>query len=171
MRSKQRQLFQGKNDMAVSFDHVVPWGRLCREYELMFALTRQDLSDGVLDCGGGPARSHRGLIGLVQFEEILVGLSLRSGAFLERFRKALLHEDLERGAAPIRIEKIRGQHGVKSGPCRRDPVLAQRQPDNLVIMDIEFHASRLNHWLQGFQLGPCRDINRLSSRQTYTDSH
>ena len=81
-------------------------------------LGQQRLKPG--DCGGGPARSHRGLIGLVQFEEILVGLSLRSDAFLERFRKALLHEDLERGAAPIRIEKIRGQHGVESGSCRRN---------------------------------------------------
>lgn len=41
--------------MAVQFDQIVPWGRLRREYELMFRLTAEDLSSGVLDCGGGPA--------------------------------------------------------------------------------------------------------------------
>ena len=41
--------------MAVSFDQIVPWGRLRREYELMFNLSPEDLSRGVLDCGGGPA--------------------------------------------------------------------------------------------------------------------
>jgi hypothetical protein len=41
--------------MAVSFDQIVPWGRSRREYELMFGLGPEDLSDGVLDCGGGPA--------------------------------------------------------------------------------------------------------------------
>lgn len=41
--------------MAVQFDQIVPWGRLRREYELMFRLTADDLSTGVLDCGGGPA--------------------------------------------------------------------------------------------------------------------
>jgi hypothetical protein len=41
--------------MAVSFDQIVPWGRSRREYELMFGLTAEDLSGGVLDCGGGPA--------------------------------------------------------------------------------------------------------------------
>ena len=41
--------------MAVRLDQIVPWGRSRREYELMFALTADDLSRGVLDCGGGPA--------------------------------------------------------------------------------------------------------------------
>lgn len=41
--------------MAVQFDQIVPWGRLRREYELMFRLSADDLSGGVLDCGGGPA--------------------------------------------------------------------------------------------------------------------
>ena len=41
--------------MAVELDQIVPWGRLRREYELMFRLTSRDLSVGVLDCGGGPA--------------------------------------------------------------------------------------------------------------------
>lgn len=41
--------------MAVYFDQVVPWGRLRKEYELMFNLTAADLSGGVLDCGGGPS--------------------------------------------------------------------------------------------------------------------
>jgi hypothetical protein len=41
--------------MAVSFDQIVPWGRSRREYELMFRLQAEDLSGGVLDCGGGPA--------------------------------------------------------------------------------------------------------------------
>jgi hypothetical protein len=41
--------------MAVHFDQIVPWGRSRREYELMFRLSADDLSRGVLDCGGGPA--------------------------------------------------------------------------------------------------------------------
>lgn len=41
--------------MAVQFDHIVPWGRLRREYELMFGLTAEDFPGGVLDCGGGPS--------------------------------------------------------------------------------------------------------------------
>lgn len=41
--------------MAVSLDQIVPWGRSRREYELMFCLKENDLADGVLDCGGGPA--------------------------------------------------------------------------------------------------------------------
>ena len=41
--------------MAVTFDQIVPWGRSRREYELMFSLSAEDLSGGVLDCGGGPA--------------------------------------------------------------------------------------------------------------------
>ena len=41
--------------MAVSLTQIVPWGRLLREYELMFALRPEDLTRGVLDCGGGPA--------------------------------------------------------------------------------------------------------------------
>ena len=41
--------------MAVSFDQIVPWGRSAREYELMFRLDSEDLSSGILDCGGGPA--------------------------------------------------------------------------------------------------------------------
>src|SRR5262249_10689118 len=53
--------------MAVSLDQIVPWGRAFHEYCLMFNLSAQGLSGGVLDCGGGPAsfvaemsaRSHR----------------------------------------------------------------------------------------------------------------
>jgi SAM-dependent methyltransferase len=41
--------------MAVTFDQIVPWGRSLREYELMFSLEPNDFSEGVLDCGGGPA--------------------------------------------------------------------------------------------------------------------
>ena len=41
--------------MAVQLDQIVPWGRSRREYELMFDLATADLSEGVLDCGGGPA--------------------------------------------------------------------------------------------------------------------
>lgn len=41
--------------MAVHFDQIVPWGRSPGEYELMFDLSASDLSDGVLDCGGGPS--------------------------------------------------------------------------------------------------------------------
>lgn len=41
--------------MAVTFDQIVPWGRTRREYEAMFALKPEDISNGVLDCGGGPA--------------------------------------------------------------------------------------------------------------------
>jgi hypothetical protein len=41
--------------MAVSFDQIVPWGRSRKEYELMLSLSPEDLSRGVLDCGGGPA--------------------------------------------------------------------------------------------------------------------
>jgi hypothetical protein len=41
--------------MAVSFDLIVPWGRSRKEYELMFGLSAEDMSRGVLDCGGGPA--------------------------------------------------------------------------------------------------------------------
>lgn len=41
--------------MSIHFDQIVPWGRLRQEYELMFDLSEEDLSRGVLDCGGGPA--------------------------------------------------------------------------------------------------------------------
>ena len=41
--------------VAVRLDQIVPWGRTAREYELMFRLTAEDLSSGILDCGGGPA--------------------------------------------------------------------------------------------------------------------
>ena len=41
--------------MAVHFDQIIPWGRLRREYDLMFNLSAGDLSAGVLDCGGGPS--------------------------------------------------------------------------------------------------------------------
>ena len=41
--------------MAVRLEQIVPWGRSRKEYELMFSLTAEDLSQGVLDCGGGPA--------------------------------------------------------------------------------------------------------------------
>jgi SAM-dependent methyltransferase len=53
--------------MAIRLDQIVPWGRSCREYELMFDLAPEDLSSTILDCGGGPssftaemtARGHR----------------------------------------------------------------------------------------------------------------
>ena len=41
--------------MAVHLDQIVPWGRTRKEYDLMFRLAAEDLSAGVLDCGGGPA--------------------------------------------------------------------------------------------------------------------
>jgi hypothetical protein len=41
--------------MAVQLDKIVPWGRTFHEYCLMFNLSAQSLSGGVLDCGGGPA--------------------------------------------------------------------------------------------------------------------
>ncbi|HSU53557.1 MAG TPA: class I SAM-dependent methyltransferase [Candidatus Dormibacteraeota bacterium] len=41
--------------MSVTLKQIVPWGRLRREYELMFALSSDDLAGGILDCGGGPA--------------------------------------------------------------------------------------------------------------------
>jgi hypothetical protein len=41
--------------MSVHFDQIVPWGRTREEYELMFDLASARLSDGVLDCGGGPS--------------------------------------------------------------------------------------------------------------------
>jgi len=41
--------------MAVHFDQIVPWGRSCAEYELMFDLSESELTAGVLDCGGGPS--------------------------------------------------------------------------------------------------------------------
>ena len=41
--------------MAVHFDQIVPWGRSRSEYDLMFDLSARDLSEGVLDCGGGPS--------------------------------------------------------------------------------------------------------------------
>jgi hypothetical protein len=41
--------------MGVHLDQIVPWGRSRKEYDLMFRLAARDLSDGVLDCGGGPA--------------------------------------------------------------------------------------------------------------------
>jgi len=41
--------------MAVHLDQIVPWGRSCNEYCRMFSLSAQNLSGGVLDCGGGPA--------------------------------------------------------------------------------------------------------------------
>jgi hypothetical protein len=41
--------------MAVSLNQIVPWGRSLREYQLMFSLEPEDISQGVLDCGGGPA--------------------------------------------------------------------------------------------------------------------
>lgn len=41
--------------MAVKLEEIVPWGRLRREYELMFRLTEEDFDRGILDCGGGPS--------------------------------------------------------------------------------------------------------------------
>jgi hypothetical protein len=41
--------------MAIHADQIVPWGRSYNEYCLMFSLSGQDLSGGVLDCGGGPS--------------------------------------------------------------------------------------------------------------------
>jgi hypothetical protein len=41
--------------MAIALDQIVPWGRSRREYELMFRLGTAELSEGVLDCGGGPS--------------------------------------------------------------------------------------------------------------------
>lgn len=41
--------------MAIRLDQIVPWGRSSREYELMFQLSEEDLSSGILDCGGGPS--------------------------------------------------------------------------------------------------------------------
>ncbi len=41
--------------MSANLDQIVPWGRSYNEYCRMFNLSAQDLSGGVLDCGGGPA--------------------------------------------------------------------------------------------------------------------
>jgi hypothetical protein len=41
--------------MAVQLDQIVPWGRSFHEYCLMFNLSPESLSGGVLDCAGGPA--------------------------------------------------------------------------------------------------------------------
>lgn len=41
--------------MSVELDKVVPFGRSRREYELMFRLSRADLSGRILGCGDGPA--------------------------------------------------------------------------------------------------------------------
>jgi hypothetical protein len=41
--------------MAVHLDQIVPWGRSFHEYCLMFNLSAENLSGGLLDCGGGPA--------------------------------------------------------------------------------------------------------------------
>jgi hypothetical protein len=41
--------------MPFSLEQVVPWGRSFDEYERMFALTRDDLSQPILGCGDGPA--------------------------------------------------------------------------------------------------------------------
>ena len=41
--------------MAILLDQIIPWGRSRHEYDLMFRLAFEDLSAGVLDCGGGPA--------------------------------------------------------------------------------------------------------------------
>jgi hypothetical protein len=41
--------------MSISLDQVVTCGRSRREYDLMFNLRDDELSAGVLDCGGGPA--------------------------------------------------------------------------------------------------------------------
>lgn len=49
------ELLDSATRMAVQLDQIVPWGRSRKEYERMFRLTEEDLSQGVLDCGGGPA--------------------------------------------------------------------------------------------------------------------
>ena len=41
--------------MSLHLDQIVPWGRSRAEYDLMFRLTPEDYSAGLLDCGGGPA--------------------------------------------------------------------------------------------------------------------
>lgn len=41
--------------MAVSLNEIVPWGRTFDEYRRMFALNDAEISNGILDCGGGPA--------------------------------------------------------------------------------------------------------------------
>ncbi|MGF1460511.1 MAG: SAM-dependent methyltransferase [Leptolyngbyaceae cyanobacterium] len=41
--------------MAITLDHIVPWGRSFDEYVAMFNLTAQDLAGAILGCGDGPA--------------------------------------------------------------------------------------------------------------------
>lgn len=41
--------------MPIELDHIAPWGRLRREYELMFDLSDDDITGGILDCGAGPS--------------------------------------------------------------------------------------------------------------------
>jgi hypothetical protein len=48
--------------MAVQLDQIVPWGRSFHEYCFMFNLSAQNLSSGVLDCGGGPASFVAGML-------------------------------------------------------------------------------------------------------------
>ncbi len=41
--------------MGLQLEKIVPWGRSLAEYIAMFALTPEDLTGVILDCGGGPA--------------------------------------------------------------------------------------------------------------------
>ena len=41
--------------MSIILDQVVPWGRSREEYELMFALSEEDLTKTILGCADGPA--------------------------------------------------------------------------------------------------------------------
>lgn len=41
--------------MSMRLDHIVPFGRSLREYELIFNLTAGDYRQRLLDCGGGPS--------------------------------------------------------------------------------------------------------------------
>jgi hypothetical protein len=41
--------------MSIELDHIIPWGRSGREYELMFGLAPLDLEHRILGCGDGPA--------------------------------------------------------------------------------------------------------------------
>jgi hypothetical protein len=41
--------------MSIRLDHVIPFGRSLREYELIFNLTAGDIQRTILDCGGGPS--------------------------------------------------------------------------------------------------------------------
>src|ERR1041385_2945036 len=106
--------------MPLTLDHIVPWGRLAREYELMFALTPREMGGRILDCGGGPA----------SFAAEMAARGVRAVAVdpIYAFSPAQIRERFEAIARPM-IDHVRNTPDWWTWTFHRDPddLLAHRR--------------------------------------------